>query len=309
MTSKQEDITIHISTQSVVKAILVVLLFVVFFLLRDLFLVVLTSVIISASIEPIARWFIKRKIPRVPAVLGIYVGLAVLISVIFYFLLLPLLNEVSQFLSSLPSYLETVDLWNASDSFIGRQPVIQGIQESVSLSEVVGTLNKTISSASGGALSAISFVFGGIFSFLLMIVLSFYLCVQEKGIQRFLSMVTPFKHRNYVLDLWDRSETKIGLWFQGQLLLVVLIGVLTYLGLLLLRVEHSLLLASLAGIFELIPLFGPLLAAIPAIAIAFTTGDPTLALLVMGLYLIIQHYLLKHRERFLPMLLGLLQIY
>lgn len=286
-----KDVTIHISSESVVKAILIVVLFVVAFILRDLLLVVLTSIIIAASIEPITRWFIARRIPRVPAVVGIYIGLALLLTSIFYFLLLPLLNEMSGFLSSLPTYLETVELWSTSDTtFIGRQPVVQGLQESVSLREVIGGLNSTVSTATGSALNTISFVFGGVLSFVLMIVLSFYLCVQEEGIKRFLSMITPYRHRKYVIDLWSRSEEKIGLWFQGQLLLVVIIGVLTYLGLLLLGVENALLLAALAGIFELIPLFGPLLAAIPAIAIAFITGDPTLALLVAGWYLIVQQF-------------------
>ncbi|MCI5108633.1 MAG: AI-2E family transporter, partial [Candidatus Pacebacteria bacterium] len=87
-----------------------------------------------------------------------------------------------------------------------------------------------------------------------------------------------------------RAEKKIGLWFQGQLLLVVIIAILTYLGLTLIGIEHSLLLAVLAGMFELIPLFGPILAGIPAVAIAFLTGGVTKALIVIALYLIIQQF-------------------
>ncbi len=77
---------------------------------------------------------------------------------------------------------------------------------------------------------------------------------------------------------------------QGQLVLAVIVGVLLYLGLSILGVEYALLLAVLAAVFELIPVFGQFLAAIPAIAVAFVGGGPSLALLVIGLYLVVQQF-------------------
>ena len=77
---------------------------------------------------------------------------------------------------------------------------------------------------------------------------------------------------------------------QGQLLLAVIVAVLVFLGLTMLGVENALLLAFLAGIFEIIPLFGPILSAIPAIFIAFLDGGLSLVLLVIGLYIIIQQF-------------------
>ena len=77
---------------------------------------------------------------------------------------------------------------------------------------------------------------------------------------------------------------------QGQILLAAIIAVLVYLGLLLVRVEHPLLLAVAAGMFEIIPLFGPILAAIPAILVAFTGGGMSQALIVAGLFVIVQQF-------------------
>lgn len=77
---------------------------------------------------------------------------------------------------------------------------------------------------------------------------------------------------------------------QGQFLLAVLIGVLTYLGLSILGIQYALVLAVIAAVFELIPLFGPILAAIPAVAIAFANGGIAIALIVVALYLIIQQF-------------------
>jgi len=133
-------------------------------------------------------------------------------------------------------------------------------------------------------------VFGGFLSLILIIVLSFYFAVQETGIDDFLRVITPVKHQEYVINLWKRSKNKIGKWMQGQLMLSLILTVLVFLGLTLLDVKYALLLAVIAGILDLIPIFGSILAAIPAIIIAFVNDGLTLALLVTGLYLIVNQF-------------------
>ncbi|MGG2362206.1 AI-2E family transporter, partial [Salmonella enterica] len=93
----------------------------------------------------------------------------------------------------------------------------------------------------------------------------FYLAVQENGITGLIRIITPLRHEKYVIDLWVRSQKKIGLWVQGQLLLSVIVGVLTFLGLSIFGVQNALMLAVIAGVLELIPIFGPFIAGIPAV--------------------------------------------
>src|SRR3989344_31740 len=195
-----KNINITISSGTIIKSILFVLLIGALFFLKDLVLIVMTAIVIASAIEPITKWFISYKIPRVIAVLLIYVGFILLFLSVFYF------------------------------------------------------------------------------------------SVQKKGIDNFLRIVTPVRYQKYILDLWNRSQTKIGLWMQGQLILAVVVGMLVYIGLTIFDIRYALLLAALAGIFELIPLFGAVLAAIPAIIIAFIDGGITLGLLITGLYLIIQQF-------------------
>ena len=120
--------------------------------------------------------------------------------------------------------------------------------------------------------------------------MSFYLSVEPEGISGFLRIITPAKNEEYVLSLWKRSQRKIGLWMQGQIVLVVIVSMLVFLGLTLLRVENALILAMLAGAFEIIPIFGPILAAIPAVILALVSDGMTSAILVIGLYIIIQQF-------------------
>ena len=107
--------------------------------------------------------------------------------------------------------------------------------------------------------------------------------------ENFLKIITPIEYENYILSLWSRSRRKIGRWIQGQILLGILVGVLVFLGLTILQVEYALSFALLAMVFELIPIFGPILASIPPIIIAFLQ-NPALGLAVMALYIIIQQF-------------------
>ena len=124
----------------------------------------------------------------------------------------------------------------------------------------------------------------------MVVVLSFYLSVESDGVSNFLRIVTPAKNEKYILNLWKRSQHKIGLWMQGQVVLSIIIAMLVFLGLTLLQVNNALLLAVLAGMFEIIPLFGPILAAIPAVTLTLVTNGMASALIVIGLYIIIHQF-------------------
>lgn len=292
MATRSSEKLIQISLGTIVKAVLVVLAFAVFYYLRDIVLVVLLAVIIASAIEPGTQWFLRRGVPRILSVLLIYFAAVMLLVIVFYFLFLPLLNQSAAFLSTLPGYLGELQVWNPlqNSELLSSSSAIQGFSETFSLSQIVEQINAAVSSFSEGAFSTASRVFGGILSLLLVVVLSFYLSVESDGVSNFLRIVTPAKNEKYILSLWKRSQHKIGLWMQGQIVLAVIIAVLVFLGLTLMRIDNALLLAVLAGLFEIIPLFGPILAAIPAVTLALVTGGMTSAILVVGLYIIIHQF-------------------
>lgn len=289
--SKDEDRTeTSISTGTLIRAALVVILFILVYVLKDIVLIILAAIVIASAVEPGTRWFERRGITRIPSVLLIYVATFLFLVTSFYFLILPLFNESAQFLRTLPEYSQSLTEAEQNTDALSSQGIFGGLSKSLSLPAVIQQVNKTLNNLSTGFLSTIDVFFGGVMSFLLIIVLSFYLAVQKDGVGQFLRIVIPIKHENYVADLWKRSREKIGLWMQGQLLLAVMVGILVFLGLTMLQVENALLLAFLAAIFEIIPIFGPILSAIPAIFIGFLQGGLSLVLLVIGLYIIIQQF-------------------
>jgi predicted PurR-regulated permease PerM len=283
--------TIHISPGSVFKSALVLVGLYVLFLLRDIALIVLTAVVIASAVEPATGWFKKYKVGRLPAVIIVYLLIAIFLFGIFYLALPPILSEMTSFLNTVPNYLSTLDFESLSSfDFQHGGQTIENITNVLNIKDVVSGLRAYLSDIPGATFSTVSTVFGGALSFVLILVLSFYLAVQEDGIEKFLRVIVPYKHQRYATDLWKRTQRRIGLWMQGQLLLMLIIGVLVYLGLTIMQVEHAFLFAILAALFELIPLFGPVLASIPAIIIGFAQGGPSLGLVVIGLYIIIQQF-------------------
>lgn len=292
LNNNKENMTININSGTIIKVVLVLLAFVALYILKDLFLVILTAVVTASAIEPATRWFKKYRVPRLPAVILIYLFLATFIIGLFYSFVPPIVDEFSNLTAALPRYIESVEVYNLSgesSGFFDIKGIINNIAQDGTLTDIVSNIKDTIASVSGGFFGALSVIFGGVFSFFLIIVISFYLAVQERGIENFLKIVVPIKHEKYILGLWQRVQKKIGLWIQGQLILALLIGVLVYLGLTILGVKYALLLAILAAVFELIPVFGPILAAIPAVIIGFL-DSLTGGLMVLGFYVIIQQF-------------------
>jgi len=287
MRSDSVSQSISISAGTIFKAILIVLFFVFLYIIRDLVLVLLTAVILAASIEPATRWFGRYHVPRIPAVIAIYILVALSFSSVFFLFIPPLLDETTGIISFFSGQLETLNTTSVSGLF--GSDLFGNISETIPFSDLASNIKNIITGVSGGVFGLISSIFGGLLSFILIVVISFYLAVQERGIENFLKIVTPIKHEPYMLDLWKRSQQKIGRWMQGQLLLGVLIGVLVYLGLTIIGVKYALLLALIAAMFELIPLFGPILAATPAVILGFLEGFVP-GFMVLGLYIIIQQF-------------------
>jgi predicted PurR-regulated permease PerM len=282
----KEKVIFSVSTGSIIKVLLVLVLFAVVLMLKDLVLVLLTAIIIASAIEPAASWFEHRRIPRLLAILFIYIIGAIVVVGIFYFILPNLFQEVLTLFDSLQNYAKLNDSTNQF-SVLSWKPLFEVLTGVLPLKEAVSTLSNSFSTVSGGIVNLASSIFGGIISFIVVFVLSFYLAVQRDGVGNFLKIITPLRHESYVLDLWNRSQRKIGHWMQGQLLLSVIIGLLVYLGLTLLGVRDALILSLFAAICEFVPLFGPIIAAIPAVLFSYIDSGFTLALLAIGMYLVI----------------------
>jgi predicted PurR-regulated permease PerM len=272
--------TFEISLSTILKVFFVGIGLYVLYILSDVVLVVLTAIVIASAAEPAVQVMARKRIPRTVAVLMVYLSFISVIAATAYFFLPPVLNETANLLKEIPAYA------NANETATISAPLIGDI----SLLELTQGVENTFKNITEDPLGSTSAVFGGIVQFLLIVVFSFYFSMQERSIEHFLRIVTPKKNEEYIISLWKRTRAKIGLWMQGQLILGFLIGLLTYLALTIFQVPYALILAVIAGCLELIPLFGPTLSAVPAVAIAWSSGGIPLAITVVIIYIIIQQF-------------------
>jgi len=166
-------------------------------------------------------------------------------------------------------------------SSVDQKTIIANLQAAL---EQVG---KQLQNVAGNTLGAIKVLFDGIFNAIIVMVITFFMIVDEKGFEKFLVSLFPSKHGKYILEKSKAVKENIGYWLRGQLKLMILIGVVTFIGLTILGVEYAATLALIAGITELIPVVGPIIAMIPALLIGLNDSlSQSFWILIM--YIVIQ---------------------
>lgn len=268
-----------ISYQSILRVIFVLLILAFFYVIREVVALVFISIVAAAALDPFVDYFQKHKIPRAVSILVIYLIIFAIFSLVLVMLIPPISEQVGQFGKNLPGYYEQV--------MLGINSVQDGGGGSSNLPEALNSLSANLGEATKGVFSTLTGIFGGIISLLSVLVIIFYLVVEEQGLKHFIQFVTPKKFRTYAMKLIDKIQDTMGLWLRGQLTLMLVVGLMTYLGLTIMGVKYALLLALIAGLTEIIPFVGPFLGAIPAIFIAISDSWVK-ALLVAILYLIVQ---------------------
>lgn len=291
MLEKNNANFISISTGTIIRFFAVGLGLYLIWFLRDLFLVILTSIMIASFVESAVPYFKKIKINRVFGVVILY-ALSILFLAFLFYLFAPLLiTEVYNFSVFLSSYVPDSSILNyfSNEAFSGAKDIVRNLSHSLSLTSLLTTSEAFITNLSGGFFQVLSVAFGSVFNVIMIVLISFYLSIQEKGIENFLRIILPVKHEEYAVDLWERSRRKIALWMKGQMLLGILITILTYLILSLLGIQYALLLAIIAGIMELVP-YGILVSLIPAVSFSYLSGGISSALMVAGAYVILHQF-------------------
>jgi predicted PurR-regulated permease PerM len=249
----------------------------VLYLVRDQLLLVYVSGLFATGLAPLVRLierqrFLpigKRRLPRVAAILVIY-GLVIgLIAAVFAAALPPLVEQGQQLWVDAPDKIEALQ----------RQLITWGVlPKTVTLNDLLER-----APAAGGAdivtriLLALWSFAGGLFGFVSILLLTLYLLVESQGIfDLFIRLFKP-EDRARATVVAERVAMKVSAWLSGQLLLGLIIGVTTAIGLASLGVPYFFVLAVICGIGEMIPMVGPLLSALPAIAVALTVS-PSLAI-------------------------------
>jgi predicted PurR-regulated permease PerM len=265
------------STKIILRVVVILLALGFLWLIRDIVIVVLLALVLASALEPMADYLNRFKIPRFVSVLGTYV-IVIGIFGLMISLLAPLVIDQAQVLSeNLPTY--AVELQ-------ARYPNLTVFFGGTDLATIA---QKLVTSNTG---SDIIFdrtlgLFNGLVALVTVLVISFYLVAADRGMKKFIGDLVPSQYQSTTIRLIEKIQRKMGLWVVGQVILSVFIFVLTYVGLSILGVDYALVLATMAGLLEVVPYIGPFVAAVPAVFFALIQSPP-LVIGVIILYIVIQ---------------------
>jgi predicted PurR-regulated permease PerM len=272
VTTRQRDTPRALIRYALVSATLTVALVWTLYLVRDTLLLIYVAGLIAVGIAPIVERIEQQRVarrfrlPRWAAILSVYIALVTVIVLFVVLMVPPLAAQASDLVSAAPDLLSRAQQWLIERGILSREITIG---EAMSQAPVAGT------DAVGTVLGAIWGFVGGVFGVVTILIVAFYLLVDAENIVRAIVRLFPRQERARVRDAFRRAGEKVSAWMAGQLLLGAIIGTTAAIGLWILGVPYFYVLALIAGIGELIPIVGPLLAAIPAVVVGFSVSPAT----------------------------------
>lgn len=268
-------VKIDISAATIIKIALIILGIWFLFVIRDILVLLFIVLIIVAALTPLVDAMAKF-IPRFLAVLILaLVFLGALVGIGFM-IVPPLIVEIKQLAINLPIIISKLGpIYHSVQVYMGNY------QETLlNFSSQLGKLTTGIYSTTVGLIT-------GVIGLLTITILSFYLLIEHETINaNVYNLISPEK-REKVASLVKKISTKMSQWLGGNLLLMLIIGLVDGIALWILGVPYALILGIWGGLTEIIPYMGPWLGAIPAVIIAFTVS-PLTALFVLIAYIVIQ---------------------
>ena len=256
------------------------------FVVRGALLLVYISALVAIGLSPLAEAAehhgarMRYRLPRWAAVLIIYLCIFGILLGVGLVVVPPLIEQTRALWMELPSILQRGQQWLIDRGVLDSN---MSIGEAISKTPVAGT------DAVGTVVAAVWGFFGGIFGFVTILILSFYMLVDSQQTVRTFVRLFPRTERPRVEDACLRVTAKVSAWLGGQLLLAGIIGGSAALALWLFGVPYFYVLALIAGVGEMVPVVGPLLAAIPAVAVALTVS-PALGLGVAVFFFLQQQF-------------------
>lgn len=278
------------TTRWVLVAIITVIILVATWLVRNILLLALASVILVVLVTMPIRLLVRRGMPRTPATLISLVGILVFLAILLLVAFPSLIEQFSTLATvTVPTGIrELIDSWNSGE--IQQQyPFLESIdRESLNLEALVNSFGTQIADAAGqlgaSVLPVVSGLASTILSLLIVIFLSMYFLADPKMHEEGVVKLFPLWYRDRMREIIARLDATLRGWLQATLLSMVFVGVGTWIGLTLLGIQQAAALGVLAGLLSFVPNFGPILALIPSIAVGIVQAEGSLWVIVLIIY-------------------------
>ncbi len=264
----------------VVVAVGLVLL--VAYQLLELILVLLIALIMAAAMHEPASALERRGLPRPATIFVVYAGLLAVIGALVAAIAGPLVSEVQALVENAPEIFEDLrgQFTDLVDGVAGEgtgENIVQAVGGALSEVDVGGLVEIPLQAA------------GIVVNVIIILFLSAYLVLERDRAAGWFVPLLPPERRRPALRLGKAVFRRLGRFVLGQLLVMSVVGAAMFVGLVVLGVPFALPLALFAFVVEAIPMLGPWIAIIPALAVAFAES-PTHALILAGWWFVVQQF-------------------
>lgn len=274
------DQILDVSWKTIVKIFVASFIFYVVYLARDIVIWFFFALVISILIQPAINFLRRIYIPKIIAAILIYLSIFSLLGALIYLTAPIFIYEIKQFSQSLPDYFEKIS------------PILRqfGFDASKGLEEFTSILTDNLEKSSKGVISALLAFFGGLSSTIFILTLSFFLSLEEKGVEKVLVLLSPKKYETQIMDLFKRAQNKVAGWFGARILACLFVGVASFIVFYIFGVKYAFIFALLAGILNFVPYVGPWMTSVLLLVFSASSSPDSwfLVLYVLLSFLLIQ---------------------
>jgi len=274
-----QEQTLDISWSAIIKVFIAIFIFYIIYLARAVALWFLFALAISILLDPAINSLRKIKMPRIIAVLIVYLSIFGILGILIYLSAPIFISELRQFIKYLPGYFEQIS------------PVLRqfGVDTAQNFNDFSNSVTSNLQQSSEGIIRALMIFFGGIAATISILTMAFFLSLEEKGIEKVLLLLSPAKYEEYIKTIFERVQTKVSGWFLARLLACLFVGIASYIIFFIFGLKYAFILALLSGFLNFIPYIGPWITTIFLIVfIAISSGSWATVLYILAAITIIQ---------------------
>lgn len=259
---------IEISHKTIIFTTLFLASLYLFWQVRSLIYLMFFCFIFMEALNPTVSRLEKLKIPRPFAILFLYAIILAFFSFAIAGIVPILIEQTRGLIKSLPGLVENLSIFGVSAIDLSSQL------------KIVETLPENIA-------KTILALFSNIFSAFIILVVTFYLLLERKNIGNYSFQVFGLDGKRQTIRILEQLENRLGSWVNAEIFLMIAVGLLSYLGYLILGLNYAVPLAILAGMLEIVPNIGPTIAALAAGFVGLTVS-PLIAVLAIIWGIVVQ---------------------
>lgn len=268
-----KKISIDISQKSILTVLIVGLSVYFFQHLSSVLVGLFIAYIFSVAINPLLNKLEDLKIPRPLSAFVFLISFFSICITLVTSIVGSLISQTENFFTQLPQIVQKLS------------PYFEKFNLTFNISDIT-SIPQIYTAPSNVAKLALG-TFSGIISFFTLSVISYYLMEDRPNLKKHLDFLFGDKKSDILYKVMCQLESRLGAWVRGEIFLMIIVGLLNYIGFMLIGIPSAIPLAVIAGVLELVPNIGPTIAAVPAAIVGFSIS-PTHGFLALGLAVLVQ---------------------